>query len=281
MRKATKIWLIIAASLVVVGLGVIATAILEYNGNSIMLSTGQYVSNNHEIGDKFSNVSVNTDIADIVFAVSNDDKCRVECFEEVKAKHSVAIKDDTLDIKIVNEKAWYDYIGINFGSPKLTIYLPKGEYDSVLVRGSTGDICVENMFVRNIDISVSTGKITASNVICEEVAKINVSTGKTSLSNIRCQKLISTGSTGDIKLKNVMADELFNIKRSTGNIEFDSSDAAEIFVETDTGDVEGSLLTNKMFITQTDTGDIDVPQTINGGRCEIRTDTGDIKININ
>lgn len=281
MRKATKIWLIIAASLVVVGLGVIATAILEYNGNSIMLSTGQYVSNNHEIGDKFSSVSVNTDTADIVFAVSNDDKCRVECFEEVKAKHSVAIKDDTLDIKIVNEKAWYDYIGINFGSPKVTVYLPMGEYDTISVKGSTGHISVENTFAKEIDISVSTGKVYVSNVICNGDLNINVSTGKTSLSNVRCKELISTGSTGDITLKNVMADELFNIKRSTGNIEFDSSDAAEIFIETDTGDVEGSLLTNKVFITQTDTGDIDVPQTINGGRCEIRTDTGDIKININ
>ncbi len=54
--------------------------------------------------------------------------------------------------------------------------------------------------------------------------------------------------------------------------------AGEIFVETDTGDVTGSLLTDKVFITQTDTGSIDVSKIADGGKCEISTDTGDIRI---
>ena len=61
---------------------------------------------------------------------------------------------------------------------------------------------------------------------------------------------------------------------------FKNSDANDIFVETDTGHVTGTLLTDKVFITQTDTGDVDIPKTVDGGRCEIITDTGDIKINI-
>ena len=79
-------------------------------------------------------------------------------------------------------------------------------------------------------------------------------------------------------MKNVIATEKFSIKRSTGDVKFDSCDAAEIFVETDTGDVNGSLLTNKVFITKTDTGRINVPNSITGGKCEIITNTGDIKI---
>ena len=61
-------------------------------------------------------------------------------------------------------------------------------------------------------------------------------------------------------------------------MKFDSSDAAEIYVRTSTGDVAGSLLTDKVFMTQTDTGNVGVPQTITGGKCEIHTDTGDIQI---
>ena len=53
-----------------------------------------------------------------------------------------------------------------------------------------------------------------------------------------------------------------------------------MFVETDTGDVTGSLLSDKVFITKSDTGSIDVPKTVTGGKCEITTDTGDIKIEI-
>ena len=41
------------------------------------------------------------------------------------------------------------------------------------------------------------------------------------------------------------------------------------------------LSENGMLITQTNTGDVDVPDTAAGGRCEIRTNTGDIEIKIN
>ena len=61
---------------------------------------------------------------------------------------------------------------------------------------------------------------------------------------------------------------------------FDSSDAAEIFVKTSTGDVSGSLLTEKVFITDTSTGKVSVPKTTTGGKCELITSTGDIKIEI-
>ena len=65
-----------------------------------------------------------------------------------------------------------------------------------------------------------------------------------------------------------------------GSVTFESSDAEEIFVETDTGNVTGNLLTDKVFITHTDAGRIDVPKTVTGGKCEISTDTGDVKLDI-
>ena len=61
---------------------------------------------------------------------------------------------------------------------------------------------------------------------------------------------------------------------------FNACDAAEIYVETDTGDVKGTLLSDKVYIVFTDTGKINVPKAVTGGRCEISTDTGNIKIEI-
>ena len=79
----------------------------------------------------------------------------------------------------------------------------------------------------------------------------------------------------------MIAENKLSIKRSTGNVKFRSCDAAELYVKTSTGNVTGSLLTDKVFITETGTGRIDVPETSVGGRCEIKTDTGDIEIKIN
>ncbi len=319
MRKITKLWLVIAAFLVAVGLIMFAAVMAEYKWDFKELSTGNFETNTYEISEEFSNLSINTDTADIMFALSDDEKCRVECYEEEKAKHSVTVQDNTLVVDMINKRFWYDYIGINFVSPKITVYLPKSEYFSLFIKESTGNIelpkdfnfvsvdislstghvdffasaselikiktstgniCVENAYAGALDLSTSTGGIKVSNVMCENYANIDVSTGKTNLTDINCKNLKSNGSTGDIYLKNVIAQEKFSITRNTGDVRFDGSDANEIFVETDTGDVKGSLLTDKVFITHTGAGRVDVPKTVTGGKCQIKTDTGYIKINI-
>ena len=71
-----------------------------------------------------------------------------------------------------------------------------------------------------------------------------------------------------------------DLDRDTGDIDLEDCDADEIFIVTDTGDVKGTLLSEKVFITKTDTGDVNVPNSISGGRCEITTDTGDINISL-
>ncbi len=299
MRKTTKIWLIIAVSLVLVG-SIIFTGIMSVlKWDFRKLSTVKYQTNLYEITENFDDISIKTDTADIVFAVSADGKCKVGCYEDKKEKHSVTVQENTLVINIVNQKSWYDYIGINFGSPKITVYLPKTEYTLLVIKTSTGDIEIPKDFkFQNVDISLSTGdvdfyasaseliKIKAStgDISLENMSagllEITVSTGDVDLKNIECNSVLSSGSTGDIHLKNVIAKEEFSIKRSTGDVKFNGCDAGEISVETDTGDVSGSLLSEKVFITKTSTGKIDVPNTVTGGKCEIKTDTGDIKITL-
>ena len=110
--------------------------------------------------------------------------------------------------------------------------------------------------------------------------RVLVSTGKAQLRNVRCQSFLSTGDTGDLLLDQVIVSEKLSAERSTGDVKLDHCDAGEINIVTDTGDVSGSLLTEKIFIVRTDTGDIDVPRSASGGICEIKTDTGDIMINI-
>ena len=81
-------------------------------------------------------------------------------------------------------------------------------------------------------------------------------------------------------MKNVNASGVFSITRSTGDVEFDACDASEIYVKTDTGDVTGTLLSDKIFFAESDTGKVSVPKSVTGGRCEISTDTGRIDITV-
>lgn len=123
MKKAAKAWLITAAFLVLAGCILFAGVMSTLGWDFAKLSTARYETNIHEISETFSDISLTTDTADIVFALSNDGKCRVECYEPENAKHSAAVANDTLIIEINEQKSWYDYIGFQFGSPRITVYI--------------------------------------------------------------------------------------------------------------------------------------------------------------
>ena len=319
MNKTTKIWLVIAAFLVLVGCIIFGGVMTILKWDFTKLSTFEYETNDYKIDEDYTNILIVTDTADVVFVPCENSKSSVVCYEQKKAKHLVTVNDGTLVIEVVDTRKWYEHIGVNFSTPKMTVYIPQGDYGTLSVKSSTGDveipkdfnfesidilgstgnvknyactsgvikiktstgnIYLENASANTLDLSVSTGKIEVFNVFCEDDMNINVSTGKTKLNNIECKNFTSSGNTGDIYLNNVIAAEKMSIKRSTGDIRFDGSDATEIFVETDTGDVTGTLISEKVFIARTDTGRINVPKTTHGGKCEINTDTGDIRLEI-
>ena len=86
MRTATKIWLAIAAFLVITGMILITAAMRELQWDFTKLSTGKYEMNTYDVGNSFDRISVKTDTANIKFVLSNDGKCRIECYELEKTK---------------------------------------------------------------------------------------------------------------------------------------------------------------------------------------------------
>ncbi len=280
MSKATKTGLIIASALVLIGCVIFGGVMTMLRWDFTKLSTTEYETNEYEISQSYKSIAIRTKTADVLIAPAEGEKSTVTCREQKNRKHTVAVQDGTLTIEIHDTRKWYEHIGIYFGSGKITVYLPQAEYEALSARASTGNIRVEDITAGALDLSVSTGKITLSDAVCTGDVKINVSTGKATLTDLQCKNLESEGNTGDLSLKNVIAAGKFAIERSTGDVKLEGCDAAELWIRTDTGDVKGSLLTEKIFIARTSTGDIDVPKTATGGKCEITTSTGDIKIEI-
>lgn len=318
MNRKTKIWLCVAAALILIGCIIFAGAMMALKWDFTKLSTVEYETNEYTISEHFDNISILTDTADITFLPSDSKETIVVCKEQENIRYSVMIEDGTLKIALTDTRKWYEYIGINFGTSAITVYLPEAEYGTLYIKESTGnievpnafsfesidisastgsvknyasaaegikiktsagDIVVENVSAAALDLSVSTGMITASSVNCKGDVTLKVSTGETSLTNITCQNLTSSGDTGKIRLTNVYAEGSMQIERSTGDVTFENADAASIYVETDTGDVRGTLHSVKTFYASSGTGKVIVPKT-SGGICEIKTDTGDIIIEL-
>lgn len=322
MKKTTKTWLVTAAFLVLLGCLLFVGLMTMIKWNFMKLATVNYETNTYEINEEFDNISIATDVADIVFEISDEGKCKVECHDEENLKHSVIVEDGTLTIESIDKRSDYGliaYVGINFDSPKIRVYLPKSEYktlsicestgdikipetflfndvdislstgdvefsasasNTLKIKTSTGDICLESLHTGNLELSVSTGKVTVSDISCNGNITINTSTGNANLTNVQCNSLISKGNTGVISLNDVIAADKLSIERTTGSVKFKNCDGSNIVIKTGTGDVNGSLLTGKNFITQSNTGSISVPESSHQETCQVTTTTGDIKITV-
>ena len=316
MSKGKK-WMI--AAFILLGSGVliccVTAAVLGFDFKR--LSTVQYVTNTYEVGDDFKNIVISADVEDISFVLSDNGECKVVCYEEENDSHKVEIQGDTLSI--VRSNIWKWNLGITMDSPEITVYLPNSHYGVLSVDGDTGSVLIpEDFSFEDIDVTLDTGNISCkasvsgdisittdtghiaiaelsasgmilksdtggmdiSDVELTENISITESTGRVVMNNVSCRNLISDGDTGSLTMTNVIASSEFNLERDTGNIEFNHCDAGTIYVSTDTGSVTGTLLTDKVFIIETDTGSVDVPKSITGGRCEITTDTGNVRITI-
>jgi len=320
VSNKTKIWFIIASSLVLVGCVIFVGVMIMLKWDFTKFSLNKFETNKYKMNDSFKDIKIITNTADIEFVYSEVSHSMVVCNEQKNLKHSVMVKNNTLLIEVVDTRKWYEYIGINFKNPKITIYLPNSEYGNLSIKASTGDvnipnnfkfksinvllstgnimnyasvrdnlkiktstgnIHIENISANTIELSTSTGKVNIENVNCHSDMNVKVSTGNTNIINANCKSILSSGSTGNIYLDNVVATEKFSIKRDTGKVNFKDCDAKEIYVNTNTGDVIGNLLTDKVFFVKSDTGKIDVPKTVSDEKCEVITDTGDIKITVN
>ena len=283
MKQSTKIWLITGGALILVGLIVFAGAMTALGWDFSKLSGVTMEPRTYEVGDSFDNLSIDVDIDDVLFQPSDDGRCKVVCDEEEgeERTHTVSVKDKTLtigaaDTGIVSKGFRFFF----FQSPKVTVYLPKKTYGALSVRTDSGDVTIPDAFTfGSIDITAATGDVECG-ASSKGAISIRLSTGDVSLSDFACKSLTVDGSTGDTMLKNVIATGAVAIGRSTGDVTLDSCDAEAFTVKTTTGDVTGSLLSDKVFLTDTTTGDVSVPQTTKGGKCEITTTTGDIRIDI-
>ena len=312
-----KVMIIVAVALVILGAVVCVAAAASMKFDFRKMDNGNYETNTYAVTEAFSSISIDVSTEKIAFKQADDGKCSVVCLEEENLKHEVSVSNGALTIKEKDERKWSDHIGFYTRTPEITVYLPESGYADLSIKTDTGDIEIpadfsfENVTIKGdtsdveyyapvkelLRIQVTTGDITIGNVTagelelmsttghirvesakCDGDVSASVDTGKIRLEGIRCRNLLSKGTTGDLTMKNVVASGNFNITRNTGDVEFDACDAAEIYVKTSTGDVTGTLLSEKIFFAESDTGKVRVPKSVTGGRCEIETDTGKIEI---
>ena len=312
------IWIVVAVVLIITGAALCALSTVVLGFDPVNTSTVEYMENTYEVSGSFKNISIAVDTDDIEFQKSHDGKCSVICIEAEDIRHEAKINGNTLEIKQFNEGGW-NFIGINMQTPKMTVYLPENTYNDLDINvntgdiiipagftfedleiyGNTGDIMSECDVTGDTNAEITTGDISMIGIAGDKIS-VSVTTGDVLLERINCTDAEVKSTTGDIQLGSVIVSGDLKTQTETGrtwlssvlvsgkltatggtdDVEIDGCDAGELFIETNTGSITGSLLSEKVFVTETNTGTIDVPNTASGGKCELTTNTGSISITI-
>jgi lia operon protein LiaG len=140
-----------------------------------------------------------------------------------------------------------------------SVIVRKATLNNLTTETASGDISLDSLSVMgNIDVSATSGDITLLYVTCGSFAAETAS---------GAVELIDTTTKGNVR-----------VQTTSGSIRFTRADADTLNLKTTSGSVKGTLRTPKIFYTDTTSGSVDVPKSAEGGLCEIKTTSGDIRI---
>ena len=309
---------IVALILMIAGAAVSVSVMFLADWNFENLNTGKHETVTHTTLEDFTGIYIDGITDDVEILKSDDEFCRAVFLERECMKHTISVNNGILTIEKKDDSKWYQKI-LDFKSDKITLYLPNSVYsslkidvttgdvklsegftfgeldvkvttgdivslssaeDSASFKSTTGDVTLRDMKAKTLSVSLTTGDLTGSRIDCNGEFKIETRSGGVLLENIDCGKLKVDKTTGDTELVRVIAEEKMSIECTTGDVRLERCDSSEVYIKTTTGDVIGSFITDKDVHAHTTTGDIEVPKIPEGGKCDINTTTGDIKIEI-
>lgn len=320
MKTSKKKAIITAVILMVAGImiSVLTFAVSDFHFSD--MDNLKYETNEYNIDESFSNIIVDADTCDVNIIPADNRRCTVVCNESDKIYYNVSVKDNTLKIEEKNKLAWYDYIGfLHWGDMSINIYLPEYEYNSLYIENSSGNVDVSNYIcffdaevnassgdinfegyvVNDLEISASSGNILLTGVEAENIAAstssgdiravalkaynrfyTSASSGDITVKDSKSDYFRGSVTSGDISLTDYICDYDINLESTSGDLELEDSDAKNIELKATSGDITGKLLSAKLFDVDTNSGDVDVPQSAKGGRCRIETTSGDIEFEV-
>lgn len=268
-----------------------------------------------EISEAFDQIAIGSDSDAIRVEKSQDDVCRVECWQSENYEYNVSVVSGELRIE-GKRTGLLGLFGFGSNEPVICLYLPEDWYARIGAEAASGDIAIaEGIAFRDVELQTASGNITFSGAASDTVEAKSASGKIQIFGSANCAELHSTSGsvsvTGDVKtihaqttsggvriadgavetanvsatsgsiaFENVNAESL-SASTSSGCVQFINADAQKIDIETVSGSVTGTLRSDKIFNVKTTSGDVQMPRSAaGGGECDIQTTSGDVNITV-
>ena len=253
MKKAKKIAIIVAVSMMAVGLITVVGSLAFVRFDATKLDTKEWETKTYAVEDSFTNITIQGKDAAVFLVPATDGKCKVVCTENEVIYDKVAVVDNTLTIERVDESKWYNNIGVHFGEIEITVYLPENEYEALFIDNSGGRIDVPGDFTfSEAEVKNSSGKI---NFMADATGALKVenTSGGIYVGDNSVGSLSVNGTSGSIEVMSVIATGDVEVAGSSGGIGVTEVECANLSAE----NVSGTMRLYKIAAT----GDVSVNGT--------------------
>ncbi len=290
MTRGLKIGL----ALILIGIGLVAIVSVT-SGSEIFQNGEEYYTYYEEeyAADTFSSFAFDFDNRRVYIYESTDDKIRLSYY--LHEKDESIFDDETVEMSLSITRKWYlNFSLFNFTNTKyfeVYLYLPSslldysfdidtsngkiildgiGACDSINLETSNGEIEVNNIEARVINLKTSNGEIKMTDVTVETNLKGDSSNGRVTLNNISADKIEMKTSNGKVKAENIAAN----------NVKLDSSNG-EIFLS-----IQGEQNSYRIVLNTTNghriLGDLRIESGIinadKANSVELKSSNGDVEV---
>ena len=288
-----KLWFVIVTLLIAGGVLCIVGAALGASGNGFYFGEGglrmysnEYSTIKEDNLEEIKNVDITTYSDNINFIPS--DHYGLEVYSRHDSKFTYNINNGNLTI---NEKATYNFLIFNFNwePDHIDIYFPAdAEFEIVHLNNATGEIALEGLKAKSLDIKQAAGSVTIKNSVFDQMKISNV-TGDINLTDVKAENVDADCQAGSIKATGLESNGL-KLNLTTGDARISGNFLGNNDINLVTGSVHLTVDGNERDFNRdinVTIGDVKV-NGVNSGRGQINmaavnnlkisTTTGDINI---
>lgn len=308
-------WIVLALILIVAGAAVMGFAMM---GGEINIDGKMYMRFEEEKKDvleEFHAVQIDAGFFDVELCPTLGTAVHVKSAKSEYIYCETSVVDGVLTVKQVDTRKWYQKLAtLTMGEPKLTVYLPYATYESLAVKVTSGDVTVrgdETMLdeagspvpmaiFRTVSVDVTSGDVQFLATTLNG-ARIETTSGDITVKNVKGGAMELHTASGDVAMEDCTPDSLtvnvtsgdvegyrvkvagaLHVEGTSTDVELRYCDAASAYIKSTSGDVTVCFTSHKAYDIETTSGEKEclVPWDPMGGKCEIRTTSGDVYFNV-
>lgn len=305
MNKAIKILLIVASSLV--GIGIICLCLsMAFGGVDTMFKSG-FDSNIKTLTATFDEVEA-IDVKDTSNSVrivkSEKDYVTVKYTESDDYNYFIKNDDGKLTVEYNEIGKWYEKIvnfSVNFQNTDVVVEVPDGTALKELnVKSSSGSIEAKDVDslvttlkstsgrvevggkVGDLTASATSGSVTVRENTEAEFMCLSTTSGSIRGEKLRVASIKAENKSGGIKLDNAICTGDMNLETTSGSINLSDADAKNYDLNSISGSIKAEILSPKLYNTKSTSGGEKTPELDPNadGILNAKSTSGSIKIEL-